>query len=246
MVRSTVKLTVYLIPEPASVRSERNGSEQRLHNGPYRRLETDSMNMNEEERGLLFVWEELWRIFRQMRVFIPKREDVATSTETWKSDHVTLNLQSLPWSEAAKLIRPLPTESLLSLIELSKVHSTHINKHLAVAIGLVTAPAFLLSVVKALQALLQALGLSTRLAPLLQDMGLRPTAWPIEIKAFVVVVGYFTVLIFVLLGAIQAVSFWRHKWRAMELTTCLQTMLAIRSATEDGDADVRKAAHPDQ
>lgn len=173
-------------------------------------------------------WKELHKIFEQKKVKV-----AALPADTSSNDYVTLLPQSPAWQKACELTQSLPINSVLSLIEMSKVNSTHISKDLAFAVGFLTVPLLFVNAVTSVHVLVAALGLEYPRAALdimIEDMGLPLT---MKVKAGLTVFINFIVFFIVLPGAVfHAVRLWLKSRRAMQLTTCLQTILAIKRDLE--------------
>jgi hypothetical protein len=155
------------------------------------------------ESELMNTWEKLCSIFGEMSFINPRLEDIAVSLETWKDDHVSLSFKRSPqWIATRKLLETVPTRTIESLLGLSKVNATHVNSHLAFTVGaIVSIPLAIYSLAgEFMQSFLASMDISTTLAT-----------------------G-----IFFLLALIFIARLWMGKWRAMELTTCLEALLAIR------------------
>jgi len=170
---------------------------------------------HEEHEELLAIWEQLCLIFSGMSIFNTRHEDVVLSMETWKNDHVSLNFRRSPaWKETNQLVRALPTESISSLLELSKVNLTHINSHLTFTLSAC------FSVPLALYGLL-----GNSVKSLLAQLGVSVT----------VASGFLFIMLMTFVTKL-----WQNKWQGMELSTCLQTILAIRRASESEKSPINK------
>ena len=171
----------------------------------------------ELDASLLSIWKELCIVFNQMSMIEPRLQDVELSKETSNNDHITLNYEkNESWKDAEKIVSSLSTESIQSLYELSKANLTNLNMHLAerrrFAAKFTTG---VISVIGGGVAIARAFGLLN-----FED---------IILVVFSVVLLYPACLLWwKFLGKPL-----QSKWQALELSTCLQTILAFRQSGMD-------------
>lgn len=160
-------------------------------------------NTSENDEHLLAIWEQLCVSFGKIRLINARPEDLAASMETWKNDHVSLSRQTIAWKEAEALTNDLPLEALESLLELARVNSTHVNHHLGF-----TATAVI--------------GFPLGIYGIFSDYinGFLGSQALVSVALAAIFVGL----------ALFLTRLWLNKWQAMELTTCLEHILAIRRA----------------
>lgn len=164
---------------------------------------------NKASSNLLQTWDQLCTIIDK------KGSVVQTDTNNKSSDHITfnqikLNRNSVLWQSILQVLEPLSIEETEVLIDLSKTNDTHAVYQLKVSLALlVSIPLGLLTI---LNFVIDHLNTSGNLsAPIIGGL----------IGGGVVIV---------ILGGFFLYKQLSYRWLSMELTTCLETALAMKKA----------------
>ncbi|MCY4592111.1 MAG: hypothetical protein OXE86_16460 [Alphaproteobacteria bacterium] len=78
-----------------------------------------------QPRALLTLWGDLCHVFRCRIQFIPQRGEVRASFFNYGNDQINWHRQHIKvWHAATEMLRPLPTPTLLSLLNLARENRT--------------------------------------------------------------------------------------------------------------------------
>lgn len=151
-------------------------------------------------------------------------EEVRAAKKSWRNDHINLNYENnTSWKEAGQILDSLSTASIQSLYEISRANLKNLDVHHAHRRWIVAS-------IHALMAwlILVAVGISGD-----QMFRLLSQGDIISIAVILVMV--------VLLFSYPVLSLYmkfvgrtgQSRWQALELSTCLQTTLALRQSNTD-------------
>lgn len=74
-----------------------------------------------QTRALLSLWSDLCQAFRPRNPFIPRRGEIRASCFNYGNDQINWHRQHVrAWHDATEMLRPLPTSTLLSLLDLAR------------------------------------------------------------------------------------------------------------------------------
>lgn len=74
-----------------------------------------------QQRALLSLWSDLCRTFRRRIPFVPRSGEIRASFSNYGNDQINWHRRHVrAWRDATEMLRPLPTSTLLSLLDLAQ------------------------------------------------------------------------------------------------------------------------------
>lgn len=150
-------------------------------------------------------WRELCGVFKEMSFFSLSRAEIrgtASAYSRLRNDHVTLNLMTSTWVHAMQIVAPLEEHEVAYLKALSSANQQHLQAHTA------------------RKAALYFVAYPAVFSFLINKL---PFAANGVLPMYIAIVG---------IGSVMFLNFYKAKWQAMEIDTCLAVAIARRKLFE--------------